>query len=71
MPNPEGNPNIKKYGFTTDRDEPLTDNMSIRMPPSMMKKLREQDNWREFVRTTLAKALEEKEQLEEQNLKSA
>ena len=67
MPNP--NP-CKKTRFTTDRDEPLTDNMSIRMPPSVMNKLKKKDNWREFVRSTLAKALEE-EQSEEQDFKSA
>ena len=58
MPNP--NP-CEKTRFTTVRDEPLTDNMSIRMPPSVMRKLRKQENWREFVRNTLERALEEKE----------
>ncbi|MDJ0726916.1 MAG: hypothetical protein QNJ38_17580 [Prochloraceae cyanobacterium] len=66
MPNP--NPS-KKTRFTTERDEALTDNMSIRMPPSVMNKLKKKDNWREFVRITLAKALEEEQ--EQQDFKSA
>ena len=68
--NSEGNPNIKKYGLTTDWDEALTDNMSIRMPPSVMKRLKEQKNWREFVRSTLIKALEVQEKESEQDSRS-
>ena len=40
--------------------------MSIRMPPSVMKRLKEQKNWREFVRSTLIKALEVQEKESEQ-----
>ena len=59
MPNP--NP-CEKTRFTTERNEPLTDNMSIRMPPSVMKKLKKQENWREFVRQAIARALDEEAQ---------
>ena len=55
---PGGNPDIKKYGFKTDRDEPLRERVQIRIPTSMKKKLQEKENWQEFVRETLQKALE-------------
>ena len=63
MSNPTGNPNIKNYGFTTDRAEPLTAKLSMRVTDSMLTKLKEQDNWQELVRQAIAKALEEKEEL--------
>ena len=66
MPRPGGNPNIKNHGFKTDRAEPLTANLSMRIAPSMLKELRSRDNWKELVRNAIAKALEEDE-----NLKSA
>ena len=44
--------------------------MSIRMPPSVMKRLKEQKNWREFVRSTLIKALEVQEKESEQDSRS-
>ncbi|MGF1486618.1 MAG: hypothetical protein ACFBSE_05840 [Prochloraceae cyanobacterium] len=61
MPNPKGNPNIKKYGFKTDRKESLTAKLSIRVAPSMLNKLKEQENWQELVRQAIEKALEEKD----------
>ena len=65
VPNPKGNPNIKEYGFKTDRKESLTAKLSMRVTPSMLNKLKEQENWQELVREAIAKALEE------DNLKSA
>jgi hypothetical protein len=55
---PGGNPDIKKYGFKTDRDEPLKERVQIRVPASMKKKLLEKDNWQEFVRQLINQALE-------------
>lgn len=64
MSNIKGNPNIKKYGFKTDRPEPLTAKLSMRVSNSMLTKLKEKENWQEFVRETLAKALQEQEELQ-------
>ena len=55
---PGGNPDIKKYGFKTDRAEPLRERVQIRIPTSMKKKLQEQENWQEFVRQAIAEKLE-------------
>ncbi len=62
---PGGNPDLKKYGFTTDRPEPLRESVHVRVSASMKKQLKEKENWQEFVREAIAKALEE------ENLKSA
>ena len=59
MSNPKGNPNIKKYGFKTDRSESLTAKLSMRVAPSMLSELKKKDNWQELVRDAIAKALEE------------
>jgi hypothetical protein len=59
MSNPKGNPNIKEYGFKTDRLEPLTAKLSMRVTDSMLTKLKEKENWQEFVRETLANALQD------------
>ena len=53
MPNPHGNPEIKKYGFTTDRDEPLTEKLNIRLTKSMMAELKELENVPEFVKQAI------------------
>ncbi len=55
---------LKAFAFKTDRDEPLKERVQIRIPTSMKQKLQEQDNWQEFVRQAIAKALEEKEELQ-------
>ncbi len=57
MSNPTGNPNIKNYGFTTDRAEPLTAKLSMRVTNSMLAKLKQQDNWQELVRQAIAEKL--------------
>ena len=57
MSNPKGNPNIVKYGFKTDRAEPLRERVQIRIPTSMKKQLQEQENWQEFVRQAIAEKL--------------
>ena len=65
---PGGNPDIVKYGFTTERKEALTAQMNVRVAPSMLAKVKKQKNWNEFVRQAIEKALAE---VEEANLKSA
>ena len=56
---PGGNPDIKKYGFTTDRDEPLRSRLQLRVPDSMKQQLEQQDNWQEFVRQAIAEKLQQ------------
>ena len=55
---PGGNPDLKKYCFTTDRDEPLREKLQIRVPASMKKELEARDNWQEFVRQAIAEKLQ-------------
>ena len=54
---PGGNPDIKKYQFKTDRDEPLRERLQIRVPTSMKNRLKQLDNWQEFVRQAIAEKL--------------
>jgi L-lysine 2,3-aminomutase len=58
MSNPKGNPNIKEYGFTTDRPESLTAKLSMRVAPSMLDELKKKDNWQEIVRQAIAEKLQ-------------
>lgn len=44
--------------FTTDKEESCTAQMNIRVPPSLIAKIKQKENWQEFVRQTLQKALE-------------
>lgn len=56
---PGGNPEIAKYGFTTDREEPLTEKIQLRVSMSMKQALDQIDGDRnEFIREAIAKALE-------------
>jgi len=55
---PGGNPDIKKYGFKTDRPEPLKEKLQIRITASMKQKLSETENWQEFVREAIQEKLE-------------
>lgn len=57
MANP--NPKLENLKpFTTDREESCTAQMNIRVPPSLIAKIKQKDNWQEFVRQTLTEALE-------------
>ena len=56
---PGGNPDLKNHGFTTDRPEPLREKLQLRVSASMKEKIRSRENWQEFVRDAIAKALEE------------
>lgn len=54
---PGGNPDLKKYSFTTNRDEPLRERLQIRVPASMKQELEAKDNWQEFVRQAITEKL--------------
>lgn len=58
---PGGNPELEKYQYEQiyNWDEPCTAKMTLRMPPSLYEKLREIENWQEFTRVAIAKAIEE------------
>ena len=57
MPRPGGNPALTKHQFTTDREEPCTAKLQVRVPPSMLAELKEYKNWQEIVREVLAEKL--------------
>ena len=55
-----GNPDFgTKYAFKTEREEPLTESVSLRVSASMKSQLKKQKNWQEIVREAIAKALDE------------
>lgn len=57
MPNPKGTPeNLQP--FTTDRDEPLSEKLTVRITKSMDTEIKSQDNPPEFVREAIQKALD-------------
>ena len=57
MANP--NPKLENLKpFTTEREESCTAQMNVRVPPSLIAKIKQKENWQEFVRQTLKKALE-------------
>ena len=58
MAKPRGNPEVSKYHFKTDRKEPCTAQLNLRVQPSLLEKIKQQENWQEFVRQTLAEKLE-------------
>ncbi|MGI2904447.1 hypothetical protein [Tolypothrix sp. VBCCA 56010] len=60
MPNPKGNPD-NLQPFTTDRDVPLTETLTIRISKPMKQKLKSLDNYAELCRQAIAKALSELE----------
>lgn len=57
----KGNPDIKNYGFSTDRPEPLIAKLTVRLPQSMMDKLKALDNYPEFVRQCIQDGLDKLE----------
>ena len=48
----------KETQFTTDRKEPCTASLNVRVPPSLLNKIKEQENWQEFVRKTLLESVD-------------
>lgn len=65
MPNPKGNPD-NLQPFTTDRDEPLIGKLTVRVPESILAKLKTINNYPEFVRQAIYKALRELEGSEDE-----
>ncbi|MGI2904492.1 hypothetical protein [Tolypothrix sp. VBCCA 56010] len=62
MPNPKGNPeSLKGHGFKTDRDKPLTGRLAFRVTEEVEAKVKSLDNYPEFCRQAIAKALSELE----------
>ena len=53
-----GNPDIKNYGFKTDREEPLTEKMNIRMTKTMKEEVQQQDDPPEFCRQAIQEKLD-------------
>ncbi len=65
MPNYEEKPYLKKHQFTTNREEPLTAKITLRLAPSMLEKLKGLDNYPEFIRQAISDALNKLENSEE------
>ncbi|MBE9040711.1 hypothetical protein IQ235_07950 [Oscillatoriales cyanobacterium LEGE 11467] len=45
--------------YTTDRDEPLLAKLQLRVGESMMQRVKSIDEWQEFVRQAIQRALDE------------
>lgn len=61
MTKSKGNPeNLKP--FTTDREEPLTERLHLRITKSMKEEIQQQDDPPEFCREAIQKALDENKQ---------
>ncbi|WP_375494534.1 hypothetical protein [uncultured Nostoc sp.] len=57
MPNPKGTPeNLKP--IKSERDEPLTEKMNIRMTKTMKEEVQQQDNPPEFCREAIQEKLD-------------
>ncbi len=65
MPNHEEKPYLKKHQFTTNRDEPLTERIAIRVTKSMAEQIKVIDNYPEFCRQALQDALDKLEEITE------
>jgi hypothetical protein len=59
MSRPGGNPSLENFQYTTDKEEPCTAQMNIRMPPSQLEKLKAVKDWKEKVREKIAEILAE------------
>ena len=63
MPRPGGNPGLEKYQFQQKYgwDEPCTEVITLRIPPSMKKAIKDGlvKNWAEVCRKAIASAIEE------------
>lgn len=53
---PGGNPDLEEYQFEKkyDWDEPCTAKMTLRLPPSLYREVKEIPNWQEKVRGAIA-----------------
>jgi hypothetical protein len=57
MSNHDEKPYLKKHQFNTDRVEPLTAKLTVRVTASMMDTLKSMQNYPEFVREAIQVAL--------------
>jgi hypothetical protein len=56
----QGNPELKKYQFTSDRPDPLTEKFTLRVSPAMLDQLHALgEDWREFVRDAISEKLKQ------------
>ncbi|MBW4689322.1 MAG: hypothetical protein KME40_30580 [Komarekiella atlantica HA4396-MV6] len=53
-----GNPDIKKHGFKTDRDKPLTEYIHLRVTKEMKEEIKNKDNPPEFCREAIQEKLD-------------
>ncbi|WP_017655548.1 hypothetical protein [Fortiea contorta] len=57
-----GNPDIKDHGFTTDREQPLSEQLNIRITKEASDRLKQLgDEKAEFCRDAINKALDERD----------
>lgn len=57
---PGGNPDFgTKYALKTEREEPLTESLSLRVPKSLLSELKSRENWQELVRQAIVEKLQE------------
>lgn len=63
MPRPGGNPDIRNYGFKTDRERPLVAKMTLRMDEQMKAAIKSGvlPDWQEIARQALEQALKDAE----------
>jgi hypothetical protein len=62
-----GNPDITKHSYRTDREEPLTENLNLRVTKAMKEQVQQQSNPPEFCRQAIQKALDELKQSDNQD----
>ena len=48
---------IEPYTFKTKRKESCTAQLNLRVPPSLLTEIKNQENWQEFVRQAIAEKL--------------
>jgi hypothetical protein len=56
---PGGNPGLVKFQFSTDREEPCSAKLTLRIPPSQYEKLKQIPNWQDKTREAIADLLEQ------------
>lgn len=53
-----GNPELVRHQFKTEREEPCSDRLQIRMPTSMVERIKSKPGWQEWIREIIAEKLE-------------
>jgi hypothetical protein len=65
MPNPNPSPETR---FKTNRSEPLSSKVTIRVTDSMLEQLKMRDDYREFIRQAIAEKLQQSDSICQENL---